>query len=58
MVKESLNGRMEEYIMDNIIMIKRKVSENLDGQMVVDSKVNGSMENSKVMEYITIQKGK
>jgi hypothetical protein len=39
---------------DNIIMIKKKDMENLDGQMVADSRGNGSMENKKDMEYIII----
>ena len=45
---------MEGCTKDNIIMIKKKVMENLDGQMVADLRGNGSMENKKDMEYIII----
>jgi hypothetical protein len=58
MVRENLNGKMEEFIKVNIIMIKRKDLENLNGQTVADLKVNGLKENNKAMEYITIQKEK
>lgn len=58
MDKVSLNGKMVEYTKDNIIMIKKKDSENLDGQMVAGLRVSGSMENKKDMVYIIILKVK
>jgi hypothetical protein len=58
MDKESLSGKMEGSIKDNIIMIKKKAMENLDGQMAAGLKVSGSMENKKGMEFIIIQKVK
>ena len=39
---------------DNIIMIKKKDMENLDGQMVAGLKDSGSTENKKDMEFIII----
>jgi hypothetical protein len=40
-VKVNLNGKMGDIIKVNIIMIKKKDMENLDGQMEEDLKVNG-----------------
>lgn len=58
MGRESLSGRMEGFTMDNIIMIKKKAMENLDGPTVAGLRVSGLMENKKVMEFIIILKAK
>ena len=49
---------MEGFTMDNIIMIKKKAMENLDGPTVAGLRVSGLMENKKVMEFIIILKAK
>lgn len=46
MAEVSLHGSMGEFIAENTMMIKNMGMENLVGQMVEDTQVNGQMGNS------------
>jgi hypothetical protein len=50
MGKESSNGLMGRSTKDNMLKIRRKVMESLNGVMDVSIWVNGEMANSMVKE--------
>jgi hypothetical protein len=51
MEKESINGVMEDNIVDNGEIIKWKVEEFSHGQIIEDTKVNTMMIRKKAMVY-------
>lgn len=48
MVEESIHGRMEENMMENINMIRNMVLEYIHGLTEEDMRDNGLMENNMV----------
>lgn len=51
MVKENSDGQMEDYIKENINMIKKMDKENLLQMKIQDIKVAGRMENNMEKEF-------
>lgn len=54
MVKERFNGQMEQIMKENGKIIEHKDKENLLIQTVIPIKVNGTMIERMVSEYILI----
>jgi len=54
MEKVSLPGQMDESILENTLMIRKKVMVNLYGLIIVNTKVPGKTENNMGRVFISV----